>query len=283
MSKNQIDYSNFFEANLKKIRCEQPLPCDLYIEMQPEQRLVKLHRRGEILSRERLRRFQEKNIQSLFVALNDKIDFENYLLRPAPSKSRAANDFIQSLTDTMSDVEAQEVWRRAKETAQKLAFPTGDPSDIFALWDKAPLSAMRSATLSVLIACAVQDFEPSLLADLALACLAPTGMALPARVGLWIEQRNERFDGSGRPKGLQGFEIDDMAQLLAITDAVNIIFDETQKKIPSSMTEAKEALESLNSKPPFPQLFNPDLFFAVIEKVFESAPSSVNSPNDIAA
>jgi hypothetical protein len=291
-------FPNFIEVRLLDIRPDRPLPCDLYVETLTESRLIKLHQRGETLTQERYRRFREKKVRQVWIPANDERDFQQYREQTKPGKADAARFLIQCLIEAEDEDEKQEAWLYAAAIARRFAFPSGGaPAETLMRWEEAERSigpagldpALKIATFSILFACAVQDFDAGLLADLALACLATSAEGAPDRVILWLEQRHERFDGSGTPKGLKGFEIDDISQLLALSDTVEQIFSDVlnQPPAPRSVEEARKIMESLNAKPPFPQLFNPDLFSALLEKVFytdRAQPGSpVNSSDNLAA
>ncbi|MDR3608705.1 MAG: HD domain-containing phosphohydrolase [Oligoflexia bacterium] len=282
----------YTEIKIKDLSTRRPLPCDLYFEMVPANRLVKLHQKGDTISPERYRRFRDKNVRRAWIPDQQAEDFKQYrlLLERAPAAEAAQmlfsslseplpHHFEQGLDPNELQNDIQEGWQMAAKAAQWLAFPDGNPASpqAFALWSEAakqpqPSAQFRVAILTILFAGTVQSFESPLYADLALAALAEKSETLPSRVALWLEQRYERFDGSGHPKALKGFEIDDFAQLLAIADTVDGIFNADPQKTPRGLPAARKALESLNCRPPFPQLFNPDFFSAIISKVFTEAP-----------
>jgi hypothetical protein len=298
-----VSFEGFREAKFSSLECGLPLPCDIYVESISENRLVKLHTRGDTISRERYRRFREKKVRAIWIREGDQKSFDEYLKRQKPSKQLAAHHLIVDLVEAFDEEEKSEVWLYYSSIAREIAFKNGPPDlggprakarEIYDLWLQAEQevssgSALRVAVFAILFVSALQDFEPDILVDLAFACLASSADGASDRVLLWLDQRYERFDGSGTPNGLKGFEIDDISQMLAIADTVEEIFYGVQEKFPSprSLEDACKAVESLNAKPPFPQLFNPDLFSLLVTNVFkkrrDDSSGSTNSLGKIAA
>jgi HD-GYP domain-containing protein (c-di-GMP phosphodiesterase class II) len=85
----------------------------------------------------------------------------------------------------------------------------------------------------------------------------------PPRIRALIGQHHEKFDGGGYPRGLQGFAIDDIAQLLAMADTLDSVasgrWDGTRREI----LEALSQVEKLEKARNFPEHFNPELLAAV--------------------
>ncbi len=173
--------------------------------------------------------------------------------------------------------------------------------------------ATRVATYSVLIALAFGRIDPELLADLGLASLlhdigfsrlnrdlaqiqldaasalemrsyeahVKDGLqtlnrlapALPKRVLFIIEQHHEKFDGNGYPARLQGFQIDDIASLLAFSDFLDDISSGRWDGKERTLFESIDFLEKTERSRTFPERFNPELFAAILKWVKSDASS----------
>src|SRR5690606_31286078 len=86
----------------------------------------------------------------------------------------------------------------------------------------------------------------------------------PERVSAIIGQTHEKFDGTGYPQGRKGFNLDDIAQLVALAEFVDSIacgqWDGTQR----TMREALKVIEGFEKKKSFPEYFNPEVFGEVL-------------------
>ena len=84
------------------------------------------------------------------------------------------------------------------------------------------------------------------------------------RIKAIISQQHEKFDGTGYPRGLQGFRVDDISQLLAIADLLDSISHGRWDGTERTLRDTFETLESLEKARTFPEHFNPEVFSAVI-------------------
>jgi HD-GYP domain-containing protein (c-di-GMP phosphodiesterase class II) len=91
--------------------------------------------------------------------------------------------------------------------------------------------------------------------------LAPN---LSPRIRPLIQQHHEKFDGSGYPHQLQGFQINDIAQLLGMADALVSISSGQWDGKERSLFETFDELENLEKNRNYPQFFNPEVFAAVL-------------------
>jgi response regulator RpfG family c-di-GMP phosphodiesterase len=80
-----------------------------------------------------------------------------------------------------------------------------------------------------------------------------------------IFQHHEKFDGSGYPKKIQGFKVDDISQLLAIADLLDTIVSGQFDGTPKTLKEAFDAIERSEKLRTFPEYFNPDVYSAVLK------------------
>jgi HD-GYP domain-containing protein (c-di-GMP phosphodiesterase class II) len=87
---------------------------------------------------------------------------------------------------------------------------------------------------------------------------------IPERVKNIIFQHHEKFDGTGYPRRLQGFKMDDVAQLLAIADLLDSIMTGQWDLQERTLMETFTALEGVEKARTFPEYFNPEVFTAVL-------------------
>jgi HD-GYP domain-containing protein (c-di-GMP phosphodiesterase class II) len=80
------------------------------------------------------------------------------------------------------------------------------------------------------------------------------------RVRTLIHQHHEKFDGSGYPQRLQGFKVDDVAQLVSISDVLDSVASGKWDGTIRSLKSTLEFLEGLEKSRTFPEYFNPDVF-----------------------
>ncbi len=83
------------------------------------------------------------------------------------------------------------------------------------------------------------------------------------RVKTLIGQHHEKFDGSGYPNRLQGFRVDDVAQLVSISDVLDSVASGKWDGTVRSLKSTLEFLEGLEKSRTFPEYFNPDVFGVV--------------------
>ena len=91
------------------------------------------------------------------------------------------------------------------------------------------------------------------------------GKDIPARVKLMIEQHHEKFDGSGYPKRLQGFHLDDVSQLLAMSELLESVCSGLWDGTKRTLGETLDVLDALEKARTFPEHFNPDVFSTVMK------------------
>lgn len=99
---------------------------------------------------------------------------------------------------------------------------------------------------------------------------APTLATGPFQRAIEIAtQHHERFSGTGYPKGIQGFEFDDIAQLLSMADLFESFSNGDWDGQTRTVYESIMALKALEKSQAFPVYFNPDLFNIVLGWVGE--------------
>jgi HD-GYP domain-containing protein (c-di-GMP phosphodiesterase class II) len=84
------------------------------------------------------------------------------------------------------------------------------------------------------------------------------------RVRTLIGQHHEKFDGKGYPKSLQGFALDDVAQLVAMADLFDSIGSGRWDGEKRTLGETLDTLEKIERARTFPEYFNPEVFSTVI-------------------
>ncbi len=100
-----------------------------------------------------------------------------------------------------------------------------------------------------------------------------------------LVQQHEKFDGTGYPNQLQGFQFDDIAQLVAMAELTDSISSGQWDGKERTLKESFDVLDSLDKQRSFPEYFNPDIFARVIkwfrspdgEEAFRSASDVVQS------
>lgn len=97
------------------------------------------------------------------------------------------------------------------------------------------------------------------------------------RVQTLLEQHHEKFDGSGFPQSLQGFHVDDVAQLLAMANLLEEISSGQWDGKKRSRKQAIEEIERLEKTRTHPQFFNPDVLSAVLKWVKSEAAADAGS------
>lgn len=90
------------------------------------------------------------------------------------------------------------------------------------------------------------------------------GIGISPRVKVMLEQHHEKFDGTGYPKKLQGFHLDDVAQLLAMAELLESVCAGHWDGTPRTLGDALDTMEALEKARTFPAHFNPDVFSAVM-------------------
>ncbi|MCC7440884.1 MAG: HD domain-containing protein [Bdellovibrionales bacterium] len=97
-----------------------------------------------------------------------------------------------------------------------------------------------------------------------LALLARHAPDVPERVRAIIGQTHEKFDGSGYPEGLRGFKLDDVAQLVAMSEFVDSISSGQWDGQRRTLKDALQIIEGFERKRSFPEFFNPEVFAEVM-------------------
>ena len=87
---------------------------------------------------------------------------------------------------------------------------------------------------------------------------------LPSRISNIINQHHEKFDGSGYPRKVQGFKIDDVAQLLAVADLIDSMCSGRWDGEERTLTDSFNTLEKLEKSATFPEHFNPEIFSSIV-------------------
>jgi HD-GYP domain-containing protein (c-di-GMP phosphodiesterase class II) len=206
--------------------------------------------------------------------------------KPAHDHARkVVQEVLSGALDQVSSV-AEEIWRL---------------SDVEPTFEH----AVNVSTYSVLFALSFGRIDPALLADVALAGLlhdiglsqipaevAPkvwkqqaqadrdryqkhvdAGIDLidayapqtSARVRTILVQSHEKFDGTGYPKRLQGFQLDDVAQLVCMADLFDSIGSGRWDGETRPLGVTLDTLEKLEKTRTFPENFNPEVFSTVLK------------------
>ncbi len=97
--------------------------------------------------------------------------------------------------------------------------------------------------------------------------IAAYGAFLPERVKTVLIQHHEKFDGTGFPKRLKGFEIDDIAQLLGMSDLIETVASGQWDGERRTLKATLQMLEALEKNRTFPEHFNPEVFAAIMRWV----------------
>jgi len=87
---------------------------------------------------------------------------------------------------------------------------------------------------------------------------------ISTRVHEVVLQHHEKFDGSGYPRGLKGFQLDDIAQLISMANVVDAFCGGKWDGTERTMSEAFASLEMMEKTRTFPEYFNPDVFGVVL-------------------
>jgi len=90
------------------------------------------------------------------------------------------------------------------------------------------------------------------------------------RVTEIVAQHHERFDGSGYPKKLEGFEFDDIAQLVAMADYIESLSSGLYDGKKRTLKQAFQVIHEIENDEKFPKYFNPEVFAFVVDWVTHS-------------
>ncbi len=82
-----------------------------------------------------------------------------------------------------------------------------------------------------------------------------------------LKQQHEKFDGTGYPENLEGFQIDELAQVLCLADLIDTISRGWYDGFHHSIAESFKILETIEDDPTFPHYFNPDLLRKILNMV----------------
>lgn len=89
------------------------------------------------------------------------------------------------------------------------------------------------------------------------------------RVFKMIEQHHERFDGKGYPAGIQGFQLDDTAQLLSFANLLDNLTNGKFNGKKASVIDAFKLVDKLQKGEAegqaFPHFFNPEFYEQLME------------------
>jgi HD-GYP domain-containing protein (c-di-GMP phosphodiesterase class II) len=103
-----------------------------------------------------------------------------------------------------------------------------------------------------------------------LSIIADYGPKIPPRVSAIIQQHHEKFDGTGYPKKLEGFRIDDISQLLAVADLIDSMCSGRWDGQERTLMESFDTLEGIQKSSTFPEYFNPEILAAVVRWIHSS-------------
>jgi putative nucleotidyltransferase with HDIG domain len=95
--------------------------------------------------------------------------------------------------------------------------------------------------------------------DAGLKLTSDLGYTPNPRVTMIISQHHEKFDGTGYPKRLDGFGIEDSAQVLKFADMLDTIAHGRHDGKPRAVPDALSRLAEIERSSTFPVHFNPDL------------------------
>lgn len=80
------------------------------------------------------------------------------------------------------------------------------------------------------------------------------------RVVLMMSQHHEKFNGTGFPKHLESFRIDELAQIVSFADLLDTLCCGRHDGVERELAQSLEVLAGIEKQTTFPQYFNPDLF-----------------------
>ncbi len=106
--------------------------------------------------------------------------------------------------------------------------------------------------------------------------------SLPQRVRTIISQHHEKFNGSGYPRGLRGFGVDDVAQLLALADLLDAVSSGAWDGVERTLRNTFETLDRVEKSRTFPEHFNPDVYAIVMRWLRSSLPGEESGAIDLA-
>lgn len=112
--------------------------------------------------------------------------------------------------------------------------------------------------------------------DASLELISAHAPQVPERVRTIIHQHHEKFDGSGYPRKLTGFQIDDVAQLVSMADFLHGMSCGQWDGNERTLKESFETLEKLEKARTFPEYFNPDVYAIVIGWIRNSVTNEIS-------
>ncbi|MEW6057508.1 MAG: HD domain-containing phosphohydrolase [Bdellovibrionota bacterium] len=84
------------------------------------------------------------------------------------------------------------------------------------------------------------------------------------RVAVFLEQHHEKFNGSGYPKHMESFRIDEFAQMIGLADLLDSICRGRYDGTPRNLPEALQVISDIEKQTTFPEYFNPEVFKKVM-------------------
>lgn len=111
----------------------------------------------------------------------------------------------------------------------------------------------------------------------ALEFLKQNGIELTTPVRTIIEQHHERFDGHGFPQGIQGFQLDEKAQIVTLADLLHDLMQGMIDGRTRTPDEALNRIEKMQSSELFPTLFAPELFASAMQMIRDARAHSRSS------
>lgn len=101
---------------------------------------------------------------------------------------------------------------------------------------------------------------------------------IPQRVIDLISHHHEKFNGEGYPHKKRGFDLDDVSQIVALSDMIDSIGLGYWDGTPKTLSETFEILQKFEKNRSFPEYFNPEIFGQVMGWV--SSPDGQNPEID---
>lgn len=119
---------------------------------------------------------------------------------------------------------------------------------------------------------------------LALQTLAGMNVLPPPKTTAFVSQHHEKFDGTGYPKGLKNWNIENLSQILSVADIFDEMFQGQFDGTKRTITEAFRDIVKIEKSKMFPQYYNPDIFTKLVtwietnteEKILEQAQGIVS-------
>lgn len=168
----------FFEVNLSELFADVALPFDVYFRNSDAARLVKVHPKDSVISRERHRRYRSKRIHFLWIPNEHRKHFEDYQKRWRVPSSAASLELLRAMMSAENFVQERESQLDACRVVHRMISTNCPqlPYGLAELWELAFLSpfpghGLRVSTYASLFAMAFEHLNPGLLAEVSLAGL----------------------------------------------------------------------------------------------------------------